>query len=256
MNRFILAVVLLMTTATACRVKEKPDQPPSGLPWHAQWIAPPAVASAPVSSPGKPDPLANTWICFRKTLDLSSAPKSAVARIAVDSKYWLWINGKQVVFEGGLKRGPNRTDSYYDSVDLAPHLVAGKNTIAVLVWYFGKEGFSHISSGRPGLMVDAQIDGQSLHTDRSWKTRIHPAYGHTGDPKPNYRLAESNVQFDVRKDVAGWMNPNFDDASWEGAAVMGAAPVAPGTRFIPGRSRSGKITASRLHQCVATARRG
>jgi alpha-L-rhamnosidase len=26
------------------------------------------------------------------------------------------------VFEGGLKRGPNRTDTYYDEIDLRPFL--------------------------------------------------------------------------------------------------------------------------------------
>ena len=43
-----------------------------------------------------------------------------------------------VVFEGGLKRGPNPEDTYCDEVDLAPYLKKGKNQVAVLVWYFGK----------------------------------------------------------------------------------------------------------------------
>lgn len=53
-------------------------------------------------------------------MTLTSAPASAIAQIAADSKYWLWINGKLAVFEGGLKRGPNRTDTYYDEIDLKP----------------------------------------------------------------------------------------------------------------------------------------
>ena len=69
--------------------------------------------------------------------------------------YWLWVNGKLIVFEGSLKRGPNRTDSYVDTVELAPHLKPGKNTIAILSWYFGREGMSHLSSGMPGLYVDS-----------------------------------------------------------------------------------------------------
>ena len=48
----------------------------------------------------------NTWLCFRKTIELPSVPGEMIANIAVDSKYWLWINGELVVFEGGLKRGP------------------------------------------------------------------------------------------------------------------------------------------------------
>ncbi|VGO13612.1 hypothetical protein PDESU_02169 [Pontiella desulfatans] len=96
------------------------------------------------------DPNENQWSCFRNVVALDEAPRKAMARIAVDSKYWLWINGEQVVFEGQLKRGPTPDDTYYDEVDLAPYLKKGDNTIALLVWYFGKDGFSHKSSGTPG----------------------------------------------------------------------------------------------------------
>ena len=80
-------------------------------------------------------------------------PPSVPARIAVDSKYWLWVNGHLVVFEGGLKRGPRPGAGYYDEVDLAGHLHGGRNAIALLVWYFGKDGYSHQSSGEPGVVV-------------------------------------------------------------------------------------------------------
>ena len=74
----------------------------------------------------------NKWIAFRKDFSLKSVPKSALARIAVDSKYWLWINGELVVFEGQLKRGPNPSDSYFDEVDIAPYLKKGENKLALL----------------------------------------------------------------------------------------------------------------------------
>ena len=79
----------------------------------------------------------NTWLCFRKTIELPSVPGEMIANIAVDSKYWLWINGELVVFEGGLKRGPAPGATYYDRVDMAPYLKKGNNVIALLVWHFG-----------------------------------------------------------------------------------------------------------------------
>src|SRR5512133_2207075 len=88
----------------------------------------------------KTDGPANTWMAFRKGINLDKQPKSALATIAVDSKYWLWVNGEMVIFEGGLKRGPNRLDTYCDEVDLAKYLKKGNNTIAVLVWFWGKGG--------------------------------------------------------------------------------------------------------------------
>ena len=88
----------------------------------------------------------NSWARYRKDVLIKSLPEQVLANICVDSKYWLYVNGKQVVFEGGLKRGPNPTDSYYDVVNLRPHLRKGVNSIEVLVWHFGKTGFSHIDS--------------------------------------------------------------------------------------------------------------
>ena len=101
----------------------------------------------------------NTWIEFRKDFSIDKLDKklsSVEAEIAVDSKYWLWVNGEMVVFEGGLKRGPNPNDSYYDVVELLPYLKKGENSIRLLLWYFGKEGFSHKDSGKAGMIFNAE----------------------------------------------------------------------------------------------------
>ncbi|MEO6434695.1 MAG: glycoside hydrolase family 78, partial [Tepidisphaeraceae bacterium] len=194
-----------------------------------QWIIPAATRQAGGGATGKPtskpspDPLANHWMCFRRTFTLDAVPDKAIARIAVDSKYWLWVNGKLVVLEGGLKRGPNRSDTYIDEVDLTPHLVKGENAIAILAWYFGKEGFSHLSSGMPGFYFDAPF----LGSDRSWKAIVHPAFGNTDKPHPNFRLPEHNIRFDATKDIAGWMEKAFDDSTWPAAAEKGAEGAAP-----------------------------
>jgi alpha-L-rhamnosidase len=176
--------------------------------------------------------IANRWICFRKAVRLDAAPRRAVARIAADSKYWLWVNGELVVFEGQLKRGPTPNDTYFDQVDLSGHLREGDNTIAVLLWYFGKDGFSHKSSGKAGLVFDANIDGNALSSDNSWKAIVHPAYGNTGAPHPNYRLPESNIRFDAGRDLVGWQKPGFDDSSWPTAAECGKPPCAPWHRLV------------------------
>ena len=81
----------------------------------------------------------NVWMCFRKTAMLSDVPETLSAYISADSKYWLYINGETAVFEGGAKRGPTANGSYFDTVDIAPYLKPGKNIIAALVWYWGKD---------------------------------------------------------------------------------------------------------------------
>ena len=177
--------------------------------------------------------LTNLWTCFRKTVSLDKKPSKALARIAVDSKYWLWINGKMVIFEGQLKRGPAPNDTYYDTVDLEPYLQKGENTIAVLVWYFGKEAFSHNSSGQSGLVFDAKIDGIPLLSNHSWKARSHPSYGCTYGTRVSYRmLAESNLYFDARLDLLGWQKPGYDDSKWPAAKEFGTPPCAPWNNLV------------------------
>ena len=144
----------------------------------------------------------NTWIEFRKEFIVDKLDKkvtSIQAKIAVDSKYWLWVNGEMVVFEGGLKRGPNPSDSYYDVVEIAPYLKKGQNDIRLLLWYFGKEGFSHKDSGKAGMIFNAEQIG--LVSDKSWESRRLSEYGSAMDPEPNWRLPESNIRYDAR--IAG-----------------------------------------------------
>ncbi len=144
----------------------------------------------------------NEWIAFRRDISLSEVPSQAVARIAVDSKYWLWVNGKMVVFEGQLKRGPRPDAAYHDEVDLVPYLRKGQNQIALLLWHFGKDGMSHKDSGMAQLSFSCPAI--SLESDCEWLCRMHPAYGTANCPLPNYRLSESSISFDARKDIAGW----------------------------------------------------
>ena len=144
----------------------------------------------------------NEWIAFRRDVELKDVPRQALAAIAVDSKYWLWINGQLVVFEGGLKRGPKPDAAYYDEVDLAPWLKAGTNQIALLLWHFGKDGMSHKDSGMAQLWFQCSAIG--LESNESWLCRIHPAYGKANCPEPNYRLSESSLSYDGRKDIADW----------------------------------------------------
>ena len=166
--------------------------------WVGQWITAADCQNTP-----------NTWIILRKTVSIDQVPEPFEARIAADSKYWMWINDSLVVFEGGLKRGPSPEGTYYDVVDLSPYLKEGENTLAVLLWYFGKDGFSHKSSGKAGFLFDARKDGVSIVSDPSWQATVYQAFQHTGKPYPNYRLPESNIRYDARFALPGWNTTAF-----------------------------------------------
>jgi alpha-L-rhamnosidase len=193
--------------------------------WTAQWISYPSEVSNK-----------NQWFAYRKTVILGEKPiESITARIACDSKYWLWINEKLVVFEGQLKRGPTPNDTYFDVVEISKYLKKGKNTIAILHWYFGKNGFSHKSSGKAGLIFDVsstQLSASSnltnLNSNTTWKVIKHPAFlSESPNPQPNYRLSESNIHFDARLDIKNWFSMKYDDSKWENALELGQAPCQP-----------------------------
>lgn len=181
----------------------------------ASWIA-----AGDTSAP-------NTWSVFRRSFDLGAVPARAEALVAADTKYWLSVNGRAVVFEGGLKRGPNRTDTYFDTVDLAPYLRPGENTIEALAWFFGKDGFAHKNSGRAGFLFELRApDGRVLlATDDSWRAAIHPAWTTAQNGKPNFRLAEPALRYDARRVL--------DDSAFSPSVVVAPAGSGPWGKLQP-----------------------
>lgn len=205
MKKITLALILLI-----CTLHAKADSTP-------QWITAFENQNA-----------TNSWICFQKEFNIKVVPTRASARIAADSKYWLWINGKLVVLEGAVKRGPNPRDTYYDEVDIAPYLKSGHNVLSALVWYFGKEGFSYNPSGSGALLFDCEADEFTLKSDATWKSAMHPSYYTPLKPVPNFRLPESSIGFDARQDVAGWESGNnLACKHWAAARIVGKEGDAP-----------------------------
>ncbi len=175
----------------------------------------------------------NTWMQFAKEFNLDQLPPGqTLASIAVDSKYWLWINGKMVVYEGGLKRGPTPVDTYMDQVDITPFLIAGKNRITVLVWYFGKDGFSHNSSGKGALYFESMAGEQAIVSDHTWMAKVVTAYENTSNPNPNYRLPESNVRFNANLEDFDRLNEGHSLEEMHSALKLGKPPVAPWNKLI------------------------
>ena len=160
----------------------------------------------------------NVWMCFNKKLSLDKLPEELIAHISADSKYWLYINGETVVFEGGVKRGPDKNGSYYDSVDIAPYLKKGENSISALVWYWDNEtSYSYCSSGQGGFIFEAVGKDVTVLSDDSWKVKRNPAYIDSSLYPPNYRLPEYSIYFDAREDMGTWTDEAHETTDWENA---------------------------------------
>ena len=202
MRRFLMLMLVSMLTTISW-----------GAGWKGKWIQ---------SSDCKNE--VNTWQVYRKVEKLNTVPASVKAKIAVDSKYWLWINGRQVVFEGGLKRGPSPAGSYYDVVEIAPYLKTGDNTIALLTQFFGKEGFSHKSSGVAALLFDAEGNGVEILSDETWEAKVYNAYKTSTTDVPNFRLPESAVRFYASEDLGAWYAEGYS-GHFPKAKVFSNEPV-------------------------------
>ena len=160
----------------------------------------------------------NVWMCFNKKVNLDEIPEELITHISADSKYWLYINGEIVVFEGSVKRGPQKNSGYYDSIDIAPYLKKGENSVCALVWYWDNEtSYSYSSSGQGGFLFEAENKDITIISDKSWKVKRNPAYIDSPLYPPNYRLPEYSVYFDAREDMGDWIKEGFDVSSWENA---------------------------------------
>jgi hypothetical protein len=187
----------------------------------------------------------NSWVSFRKTVEINHVPEKVFANIAVDSRFWLWINGEMVVFEGGSSRGPSQagdwnrkekitpTNTWYEEVDIQKYLKKGKNTIAVLAWYWGRETHkgTYIDSGKGGLLFETILGETKIVSNNNWKVKQHPAYS-IDVPDIGNSVVQYPIKYDARKDLKDWSDiawytENYNDNDWVYASEKGKVPTAP-----------------------------
>ncbi len=161
---------------------------------------------------------ANQWAAFRARLYVHGG--AAMATVAADTKYYLYVNGQLAVFEGGLNRGPIPGGGYGDRVDLSPYLKEGENVIAALVWYWGNGGRNNVDSGCPGFYF-ALDEGENP----AFKGILHPAYGPTAPPWPAYLYGGHNIGYDARRAMGDFTKREFDDSDWPDAVEVPGSPL-------------------------------
>ncbi|CAM3420070.1 family 78 glycoside hydrolase catalytic domain [Marinicrinis lubricantis] len=192
--------------------------------WQAQWIW-----NAYEESPR------NEWWCFRKEFTVSAAEaEHATLSITADSRYVLYVNGTQ------LGRGPVRCwplEQVYDTYEVG-HLLKKdqKNTIAVLVMHFGISTYSYLL-GRGGLIAQLNVVDSDHHcdailtTDASWKVSRH--FGqHSRVPRMSFQQGFAE-RIDARNWDEAWVLPEYNDAAWEHATVIGEPGMEPWKKLIP-----------------------
>lgn len=180
------------------------------------------------------------YVAFRKSFDLAGKPKSAPLHLFADSRYMLWVNGSHVL-RGPCRFNPRRPE--FDTLDVAPLLRAGSNTIVVLVHHYPATN-GRIMKHAPGLTVILEGDGREiLRSDRSWRCSAETEYR----PSPGAWSSIPDV-IDGRLSPGAWNASAFDDSSWQSAVpIDGSTWGKMHARSIPLPVETG-LTGIRLKQ--------
>ena len=163
------------------------------------------------------------WAAFSKDIYLDADVDTAILDISCDTYYWLWVNGREIVWEGCLKRGVTPDNGFYDSVEIKDTFKAGKNTVSILVRHLGDDGFSHKDSGQGGLVVEGTIGDAQLLTDGTWKAKKYAYEYRFIDyfKNYNYRLSERGSRINGREYTEFWQDADTDD--WDNVVVLDKA---------------------------------
>ena len=146
---------------------------------------------------------------FRKTFELTVKPESFVINVSADQRYQLFVNGQFACL------GPARGDLqhwYYETIDIAPLLQAGKNTLAAVVWNYGE----YTPGAQISIHLSLIVQGNTSHeevvnTDKTWKVCANEAF--SPDPTNRQDVGPGDV-IDGVLYPWGWFNTDYDDSAW------------------------------------------
>ena len=202
MKRFLIVIFFFSFQFLIQQVKAQPLD--SLHEWNAKWIA-------------APNDDGNSYgvYYFRKNINLNTKPSSFIIHISADNKYKLYVNDSLVSI------GPARSDLHYwnyETVDLAPYLVQGKNIVAAMVWNEAEHRPEAQISLRTAFIVQGNSSAEEiLNTDNTWKCVQDKSF----KPIPIFYFAANTGQLvDMNEAVQGWEKKDFDDSNWQHAATL------------------------------------
>lgn len=176
--------------------------------WSASWIA---VPDQPAKDYGVYQ--------FRKSFDLTAQPSSFIVHVSADNRYKLYVNGRFVSL------GPARGELYhwnFETVDIAPYLQAGKNSIAAIVWNDGDQKPEAQISYRTAFILQGNTSGEEIiNTNKTWKCTRDKSH----EPLQvslvySYYVAGPGELVDMKNYTPGWMNVNYNDSNWSNASEL------------------------------------
>ncbi|MBE7172987.1 MAG: alpha-L-rhamnosidase [Williamsia sp.] len=152
---------------------------------------------------------------FRKEISLTQKPQKFVVHVSADNRYRLFVNGKAVC------SGPARGDLYnwyFETIDIAPFLQAGRNVLAALVWNMGEHAAVAQVSDQTAFLL--QGDGRPeyvVNTNSTWKVLHNRAYQpcsvDNGERLRTYMVIGPGDSVTAARYPWGWEQPAYADTS-------------------------------------------
>ena len=174
--------------------------------WPALWVS---MADIPQKDYGV--------YHFRKSFSLTAKPKNFVVHLSADNRYRLFVNGVAVC------NGPARGDLYnwyFETIDIAPFLKNGSNTIAAIVWNMGVYAPVAQVSNQTAFVMQGNTEKESIvNTGTGWKAFRNQSYKpcsiDNGKRMRTYMVIGPGDEVDAATYPWGWELNNFDDSKWQ-----------------------------------------
>ncbi len=180
--------------------------------WPAFWI------TAPDATPD-----GYGVYLFRKSVELPAKPASFVVHVSADNRYKLFVNGKLVSL------GPARGDLShwnFETMDLAPYLKIGKNTLAAQVWNEGQWRPEAQISLMTGFILQGATPAEAaVNTDDTWKCVRDHSYAPLKFTFPGYYVAGPGEIRQMSAHPKQWQGMDFNDSQWPASKkIFNGAP--------------------------------
>lgn len=203
------ALAAISPLAAAALAPDQPVPAPSILStfWPAHWISHPQSDRNPYGV-----------FLYRKTFELAEKPAKYVVHVSADARYRLWVNGQSVCF------GPQRGDQKawrFETIDLAPWLHAGTNTIAARVWNHGELNALYIMTVRTGFILQGDTAAEAaVESNATWKVTRDDSFAPIPIEREKlkaYIVIPPGNRIDGATHPWGWEQPGYDDSKWSPA---------------------------------------
>jgi len=197
-----LIFVLAVFVGIGDGVKVLADAPDTeGKNWKAEWITAEGEAQRD-----------EVVLHFRKVIELAAAPEHFLVDVSADNQFVFYVNGKRV------GTGPSRGDLAhwrYETFDLGPFLLAGKNVLGATVWNFGVHAAVAQMTNRTGFLVHGKSKAErAADTDASWEVEeekgiatMRPEAGgfyFAAGPGERWNAAKIDWDWDHDGTTGGW----------------------------------------------------